>query len=98
MLHSLPELLDDLEKKLIAGEDPLPLLGTVRWHEIIRWPVDREQALALQVRAQNLKLLVNALEAPVRVTLMKMLPTGTYAMRGGQTLPSTVSIRLHQRA
>lgn len=29
MLHSLPALLDDLERRLIAGEDPLPLLGMV---------------------------------------------------------------------
>jgi len=98
MLHSLPELLNDLEQKLIAGEDPLPLLASVRWHEIIGWPMDRTQALALQVRAQNLQLLIGALEAPVRVTLAKLHPTATYGIRGGQPLPGTVSVRLHQSA
>ena len=98
MLHSLPELLNDLEQKLIAGEDPLPLLASVRWHEVIGWPQDRAQALALQVRAENLKRLVGALEAPVRVTLARLHPTATYAIRGGQPLPRTVSVRLHQSA
>ncbi len=27
MLHSLPALLDDLERRIMAAEDPLPLLN-----------------------------------------------------------------------
>lgn len=96
MLHALPALLHDLEAKLIAGEDPLPLLGTVRWQELIGWPTDLEGAKALRQRVKNLQNLVGALEAPMRATLMKLGEGGTYAPGGGIPLPSTLSVRIHQ--
>jgi hypothetical protein len=98
MLHSLPALLNDLEHKLIAGEDPLQLLGSVRWQELVGWPTSREEAQRLQVRLRNLKILISTLEAPLRATLMKLNDGATYAARGGMPLPSTVSVRLHQNA
>jgi len=98
MLHSLPALLNDLEHKLIAGEDPMPLLAAVRWQEIIGWPTNKDDAARLQVRLRNLKLLIGALEAPLRATLMKFNQGATYAIQGGMPLPSTVSVRLHHNA
>jgi hypothetical protein len=96
MLHSLPALLNDLEAKLIAGEDPLPLLAGVRWQELIGWPANQPEARRLQQRLQNLKLLIGALEAPLRATLMKLSDGATYAAKGGTPLPATVSVRLHK--
>ncbi|BDU77196.1 hypothetical protein [Mesoterricola sediminis] len=96
MLHALPALLHDLEAKLIAGEDPLPLLATVRWQELIGWPADLEGAQALRRRVQNLQNLVSSLEAPLRATLMKLGDGGTYAPRGGVPLPATLSVRIQQ--
>jgi len=98
MLHSLPALLNDLEARLIAGEDPMPLLASVRWQEIVGWPTSKAEARRLQVRLRNLKILISTLEAPVRGTLMKLNPGATYAAGGGLPLPPTVSVRLYHSA
>ena len=95
MLHSLPALLNDLEAKLIAGEDPIPFRAGVRWQEIIGWPTTLAEARGLQVRLRNLKILISSLEAPLRATLMKLNQGATYAQQGGMPLPGTVSVRLH---
>lgn len=92
MLHSLPALLDDLEGKIMAGENPLPLLSSLRWPEVIDWPRSREEAARLQQRLANLGMLVNGLQAPLRATLMRMDPGATYAAKGYQ-MPTTVSQR-----
>jgi hypothetical protein len=96
MLHSLPALLNDLEAKLIAGEDPIPLLAGVRWQQLIGWPTNGPEAVRLQQRLNNLKLMIGALEAPLRATLMKLNGGATYAAQGGMPLPATVSVRLHK--
>ncbi len=96
MLHSLPALLNDLEAKLIEGEDPIPFLAGVRWQEIIGWPTNRAEALQLQQRLKNLRILISTLEAPLRATLMKLTEGSTYAPQGGMPLPPTVSVRVHQ--
>jgi hypothetical protein len=98
MLHSLPALLDELEHKLIVGEDPLPLLASVRWQEIIGWPTSKPEAIRLQVRLKNFLLLINALEAPLRVALTRLNRTGSYGMKGGVPLPPTISVRMHHNA
>jgi hypothetical protein len=98
MLHSLPALLNDLEARLIAGEDPIPLLATVRWQEVVGWPRTLDEARRMQVRLRNLKLLIGALEAPLRATLSKLGDGAPYAARGGIPLPSTVSLRIHHNA
>ena len=36
MLHAVPELLDALETRLIAGEDPAVLLSGIRWSELVQ--------------------------------------------------------------
>jgi hypothetical protein len=97
MLHSLPALLDELEAKLVACEDPMPLLAGVRWQQIIGWPTTRAEALKLQRRLNNLRILVGALEAPVRATLMRLNPGATYAPKGGMPLPSTLSARVFRK-
>ena len=53
MLHSLPVLLDDLERRLIAGEDPLPLLGAVRWSELGGWPQDVAELVGVVRRERH---------------------------------------------
>lgn len=69
MLHALPALLDELERRLIVGEDPTPLLAGLRWPEIVGWPADRESALRLKRRLENLQGLLSGLHAPLRATL-----------------------------
>lgn len=97
MLHSLPALLDELEHKLIEGHDPMPLLASVRWQEVIDWPTTLPEAKRLQVRLGNLRRLISALEAPLRATLMRLHQGGTYASQGGVALPSTLSMRVYQQ-
>lgn len=93
MLHSLPALLDDLEHKLMAAEDPLPLLNSIRWPEVIDWPKSREEAARLKRTLDGIKHLINGLQAPLRATLMRLNPGVTYAAKGGPNLPPTISFR-----
>jgi hypothetical protein len=93
MLHSLPALLDDLERKLVAGEDPLPLLGGVRWPELIDWPRTVEDARRLNRKLERLRVLINGLHAPLRATLMRLDRTATYAAQGAYRLTPAVSRR-----
>ena len=97
MLHSLPALLDDLEHKLMAAEDPMPLLNSIRWHEVIGWPRNREEILWLRGKLDGLKFLVNGLHAPLRATLQRLNPGTTYGAKGGPSLPPTISYRFGTR-
>jgi len=96
MLHSLPTLLDDLERRLIAGEDPLPLLGSVRWPDVIDWPRSREEALRLRQRLGQIQALVQGLQAPLRATLMGLNQEAGYQRRGSIPLPGSISLRFQQ--
>jgi hypothetical protein len=98
MLHSLPAVLNELEHKLMAAEDPMPLLNSIRWHELIDWPRNREEAGKLQQRLEGIRFLVNGLQAPLRATLMRMNPNATYAAKGGPSLPPSVSFRIPRSA
>lgn len=93
MLHSLPALLDDLERRLIAGEDPLPLLGMVRWPDVIDWPKDPQQAMALRRKVSCLHTLIQGLQAPIQATLMAVQEQSAYQAKGGFPVPSVVSLR-----
>jgi hypothetical protein len=93
MLHSLPALLDELEHKLKAGENPLPLLASIRWPDVIDWPRGRAEAGQLQQRLQNLGVLLQGLHAPLQATLMRLDPGATYAAKGGYRATAMVSQR-----
>jgi len=82
MLHAVPDLLDTLEARLIAGEDPMGLLASIRWSELVGWPQDRMSAQALQRKVASIQALVNGLQAPLRATLMG-LSGGTGYSRDG---------------
>lgn len=96
MLHSLPALLNEVEQKLMNGDDLLPLLAGIRWAEVIDWPRSRAEADQLQRRLDGIRFLVNGLHAPVRATLMRLTQSHTYAARGGASLPGSISLRLSQ--
>jgi hypothetical protein len=96
MLHSLPALLNDLEHKLMAAEDPMPLLNSIRWPEVIDWPKTREEAARLQRKLDGIKFLINGLNAPLRATLMRLNQGGTYVAKGGPNLPSVISLRFQR--
>jgi len=95
MLHSLPALLDELEQRLVRGEDPVPLLGSFRWQELIDWPKSREEALAMKRRLQSLQTLISGLNAPIQATLAAFSPNLSYQPAGGVPTPRTVSSRLY---
>ena len=82
MLHAVPDLLDTLEARLIAGEDPMGLLSSIRWSELVGWPEDRAGALALQRKVASIQALVNGLQAPLRATLMGLAGDGGYGRNG----------------
>lgn len=78
MLHSVPALVDELEARLVSGQDPLPLLASVDWRQLVGWPVDLEQALRLKRRVGEVLALLRGLHAPVRATLMAVSGSPTY--------------------
>jgi len=94
MLHSLPALLNELEQKLMAAEDPMPLLASIRWPELIDWPKTPEAASRLKQKLDGIRFLINGLQAPLRATLMRLNEGGTYAAKGGPNLPTTISLRI----
>ena len=97
MLHSLPALLAELEHKLMAAEDPLPLLNSIRWPEVIDWPRNLEDATRLKRKLDGIKFLISGLQAPLRATLMRLNQGATYAPKGGPNLPTTISLRFGGR-
>ncbi len=94
MLHSMPALLDELERRLVAGEDPMPLLGSVRWSEVIDWPRNRQDAARLKARLGSISALIHGLQAPLQATLLGLHQSAAYKAKGGMEIPSTVSMRL----
>ncbi|HEX9083052.1 MAG TPA: hypothetical protein VF768_12300 [Holophagaceae bacterium] len=82
MLHALPDLLDALEHRLMEGEDPMGLLASIRWSELVGWPKDRESALALQRKVSRIQALVNGLQLPLRATLMGLAQQTSYSREG----------------
>ncbi len=96
MLHSLPALLDDLERRLIAGEDPLPLLGSVRWPDLGGWPKDLTEAQRMNRRLSSIHSLVNGLQAPVQAALRVFSESSGYGARGTVSLPTSLSLRFSE--
>lgn len=94
MLHSMPALLDELERRLMAGEDPIPLLGSVRWPEVIDWPQNRLEAAKLQGRLGSISALINGLQAPLRATLLGLHQNAAYKSKGAMELPTTISVHI----
>ena len=94
MLHSLPALLDELERRLITGEDPLQLIGSVRWSEVIDWPRNREETLKIRRKLGCISSLINGLQAPLQATLLGLSQNAAYKAKGSMDLPSTISMRL----
>lgn len=92
MLHSLPALLDDLERRLIAGEDPLPLLGSVRWPDLSGWPKDAAEARRLKHRLASIHALITGLQAPLQATLAALSETSGYGAGGTLALPASMSL------
>lgn len=82
MLHALPAVLDELEQRLIAGADPLPLLAAVRWADIVGWPQSPDEARALKRRLGEIKGLVAGLQAPLRATLQGLRSEPAYTLKG----------------
>ena len=95
MLHAMPALLDELERRLMAGEDPLPLLGSVRWPEVIDWPRNRQEAANLRGRLGCISALINGLQAPLQATLLGLHQNAAYKAKGGMEIPTTFSVRIH---
>ena len=96
MLHSLPALLNDLEQHLVKGEDPMPLVASIRWPEVIDWPTNLQEATRLKARLRTLTALLNGLQAPLRATLMGLNQGAPYVAKGGMAIPSSLSLRLHE--
>jgi hypothetical protein len=94
MLHSLPALLDELEHKLMAAQDPQPLLNSIRWSEVIDWPRTPEAAARISRKLDGIRFLINGLQAPLRATLMRLDPAATYVKQGGPNLPPTISSKV----
>lgn len=97
MLHALPALLDELERRLVAGEDPLPLLSGVRWPDLVSWPRDLQEAQDLKRRLGTLSALLTGLQAPLRATLMALHGEAGYGQTGHVALPDTLSLRLSEQ-
>lgn len=98
MLHAVPELLDALEARLVAGEDPGPLLANIRWSELVGWPSDQTGAKALKWRISAIQTLVAGLQSPLRATLMGLSANPGYGRDGIAPDASGLAPRLHGKA
>jgi hypothetical protein len=96
MLHSLPAVLEELERCLLVGDDPTPLLGSIRWPDVIDWPRNALEARELKQRLASIHELINGLLAPLRATLMGLNQDAAYQNRGCVQLPSSLSLRFQQ--
>ena len=97
MLHAVPELLDALESRLVAGEDPGMLLSTIRWSELVGWPEDQAGALALKRRITSIQTLLTGLQAPLRATLIGLSGSPDYGRGGIPADASGLAPRLNER-
>jgi hypothetical protein len=82
MLHAVPELLDVLEAKLVAGEDPSPLLTNIRWSELVWWPEDLKSAKVMKQRIASIQTLLMGLQSPLRATLANLSGSSSYGRDG----------------
>jgi hypothetical protein len=96
MLHSLPAVLKDLERCLIQGEDPLPIIGSIKWSEVIDWPSDLESALQMKRQVSGVSALVNGLNAPLHAALTGLSAYGPYGSSGAVSALKFVSSRLQE--
>lgn len=97
MLHALPDLLDALEQRLVRGEDPLGLLASIRWSELVGWPKDRGEAQRLQQRVSSIQALVNGLQSPLRATLMGLAEGSAYGRDGHPQGGPVLAPQIHGR-
>ena len=98
MLHSLPALLEELERMLLHGEDPIPLIGSIRWSEIVDWPKTPEEAGCVKRKTARINEIILALYSPLRATLMALGSDVPYKLKGGATLPQAMTTRIEAQA
>lgn len=94
MLHAVPELLDALETRLIAGEDPAVLLSGIRWSELVGWPEDAAGAQALKRRITSVHTLLMGLQSPLRAALIGLSGLQSYSREGLAADASAIAPRL----
>jgi len=97
MLHAVPELLDALEAKLVAGDDPSGLLSNIRWSELVWWPEDLKSAMVLKQRITSIQTLLMGLQSPLRATLAGLSGPASYGRDGISTEASLLGPRLRGR-
>ncbi|MCL1908002.1 MAG: hypothetical protein FWG12_01385 [Holophagaceae bacterium] len=98
MLHSLPALLDELERTLIQGEDPTPLIGSIRWSEIVDWPKDHDDSDRLKQKISRINEIILALYSPLRATILALGSDTPYKAKGQAELPTMYTSRIEAQA
>jgi len=98
MLHSLPALLEELERTLVQGEDPMPLIGAIRWSEIMDWPKNPKEADSIKQKISRINEIIMALYSPLRATIMALGSDTPYKAKGDAVLPSTLTTRIETQA
>ncbi|WP_306589840.1 hypothetical protein [Geothrix sp. 21YS21S-4] len=96
MLHAVPDLLDALESRLVAGEDPGALLSSIRWSELVGWPEDQAGAYALKRRLTSVQTLLAGLQSPLRATLIGLSGSPGYGRAGIPADASALPSRLQE--
>ncbi|MCL1892810.1 MAG: hypothetical protein FWG02_01065 [Holophagaceae bacterium] len=98
MLHSLPALLDELERTLIQGEDPMPLISAIRWSEIVDWPKDNEKAGQIRQKIERIGEIITALYSPLRATILALGSDVPYKAKCQAELPKVFTSRIEAQA
>jgi hypothetical protein len=98
MLHSLPALLEELERTLVYGEDPMPLIGSVRWSELVDWPKDTGEASSIKQKISRINEIILALYSPIRATVMALGAGESYKPKGEASLPLEFTTRIETQA
>lgn len=98
MLHAVPELLDALESRLVAGDDPAELLSNIRWSELVGWPEDLVGARDLKRRIASIQNLLTGLQSPLRAALIGLSGNPGYGRNGIPIDASGLAPRLRGKA
>jgi hypothetical protein len=94
MLHSLPAVLEELERTLLHDEDPMPLIGSIRWSEIVDWPKNLDEANSVKRKVLQISDIISALYSPLRATLMVLGSGSPYKAKGNAELPAILTSRI----
>jgi hypothetical protein len=76
----------------------MPLIGSVRWSEIVDWPKGLDEANSVKHKISRVNEIIMALYSPLRATLAALGSGSTYKAKGDAMLPADMTTRIETQA